>query len=485
MVRANLASVKSRHISACRYFSLPIFPNEVEVTVDGCVRLLPVPATEQPQAAGGNGDRLDGWKEIAVYVGKTIRTAQRWERELGMPIHRIPGTARDIVYALRTEIDAWRVTIETTKATTEPESQAPIEQTVRSSRYRWIVATVALFALSLLYLLLQSDGPPAHWRVVDDRLDVFDDQDRKLWEHRFEIPLLEAAYVDDAFPQKVSIQDLENDGRPELLFLTWGPEARYMNLYCFEHDGKVRFVYRPAEILTTSVVFGEKQYDPPFFLNQFIVGSHGSGKSIWVASLHHLWFPSVLQSLSNRGDIQSTYWSNGHITMLKEATISDTRLMLVGATNNEHHGASLAVLRHDSARGSSPAMDARFVCNSCGEGEPNLFLVFPRLDISAAMNTRPFVREVRLNRNEDMTVSVIHMGGPRGTPEEKLTSPVFYNFDSRFRIVGAELGVGYRHVHSILELAGKLDHKFSQTDETAVQPILSWDRTRFVPLTAR
>ena len=38
-------------------------------------------------------DRLNGWKEIAVFLGKGVRTVQRWERDHGLPIHRQGTTA--------------------------------------------------------------------------------------------------------------------------------------------------------------------------------------------------------------------------------------------------------------------------------------------------------------------------------------------------------------------------------------------------------
>jgi len=34
---------------------------------------------------------LDGWKEISNYLGKGVRTAQRYEQELGLPIRRTVG----------------------------------------------------------------------------------------------------------------------------------------------------------------------------------------------------------------------------------------------------------------------------------------------------------------------------------------------------------------------------------------------------------
>jgi hypothetical protein len=49
---------------------------------------------------------LSSWKEIAAYVGKGVRTVQRWAREQDFPIHR-PMAERRIVLAMPYEIDAW------------------------------------------------------------------------------------------------------------------------------------------------------------------------------------------------------------------------------------------------------------------------------------------------------------------------------------------------------------------------------------------
>lgn len=50
---------------------------------------------------------LNGWKEIAAYIGREQRTAVRWAIDRGMPVHRAPGQGRGTVYALPDEIDLW------------------------------------------------------------------------------------------------------------------------------------------------------------------------------------------------------------------------------------------------------------------------------------------------------------------------------------------------------------------------------------------
>ena len=50
---------------------------------------------------------LGSWKEIASYLGKGVRTVQRWEQELGLPVRRPNATAKGVVCSSREELDRW------------------------------------------------------------------------------------------------------------------------------------------------------------------------------------------------------------------------------------------------------------------------------------------------------------------------------------------------------------------------------------------
>jgi Tol biopolymer transport system component len=52
-------------------------------------------------------DRLDSWKEIAVYLKRDVTTVQRWEKREGMPVHRHLHDKMGSVYAFRADLDAW------------------------------------------------------------------------------------------------------------------------------------------------------------------------------------------------------------------------------------------------------------------------------------------------------------------------------------------------------------------------------------------
>ena len=51
--------------------------------------------------------RLDSWKEIAAFFGRDERTVRRWEKERGLPIHRVPGGGRGGVFAHADELREW------------------------------------------------------------------------------------------------------------------------------------------------------------------------------------------------------------------------------------------------------------------------------------------------------------------------------------------------------------------------------------------
>lgn len=51
---------------------------------------------------------LDSWKVISQYLDRDIRTCARWEKKLGLPIHRFDNSSsRSKVFAYKSEIDQW------------------------------------------------------------------------------------------------------------------------------------------------------------------------------------------------------------------------------------------------------------------------------------------------------------------------------------------------------------------------------------------
>lgn len=55
-----------------------------------------------PQTRG----RLNGWKDIAGALKRSVRTVQRWEHSSGLPVYR-QGSDGELIFAYEHELDQW------------------------------------------------------------------------------------------------------------------------------------------------------------------------------------------------------------------------------------------------------------------------------------------------------------------------------------------------------------------------------------------
>lgn len=128
----------------------------------------------------GTSSRLDSWKEIAAYLRRDVRTAQRWEEKEGLPVQREEHGSRASVYAEREELDAWL-------ANRRVLSSIEIVSSPRPVRRIWAIVGFAL----LLAVALATSGSRDVGRVT-----AFHERDWVLvdaFENRTGDPLLEGA----------------------------------------------------------------------------------------------------------------------------------------------------------------------------------------------------------------------------------------------------------------------------------------------------
>jgi CheY-like chemotaxis protein len=60
-----------------------------------------------PSVANTDRKVLNSWKEIAAYLGRGVRTLQRYEAIYGLPVRRVAGRDRTAVMALSDELNEW------------------------------------------------------------------------------------------------------------------------------------------------------------------------------------------------------------------------------------------------------------------------------------------------------------------------------------------------------------------------------------------
>jgi hypothetical protein len=79
------------------------FDTEILSTLAGCnAKPDSPPHLKDPE------NRLDSWKEIAVYLDREVRTVQRWEKREHLPVHRHLHRKVGSIFAFKHEIDSWR-----------------------------------------------------------------------------------------------------------------------------------------------------------------------------------------------------------------------------------------------------------------------------------------------------------------------------------------------------------------------------------------
>jgi Tol biopolymer transport system component len=109
--------------------------------------------------ADARSDRLDSWKEIAAYLGRGVRTVQRWETTEGLPVHRLGQDRTGPVFAYRQELDAWWRQ-QSSRLAPEP-AVAEKEKPPPASRNRWILVALGAGVIGFLTaaLLLRVPQP--------------------------------------------------------------------------------------------------------------------------------------------------------------------------------------------------------------------------------------------------------------------------------------------------------------------------------------
>jgi Tfp pilus assembly protein PilF len=112
----------------------------------------PVALNSELADIGVPRERLDSWKEIAAYLGRSERTVRRWEDKEGLPVHRLHHDKRGSVYAFAAELDAWRDSRSQLLDAAGPD--VPVPAAVAGRRTPWMV---------IASLVVVSTGAAGFW----------------------------------------------------------------------------------------------------------------------------------------------------------------------------------------------------------------------------------------------------------------------------------------------------------------------------------
>jgi hypothetical protein len=363
---------------------------------------------------------LSSWKEIAAYLGVGLRTAQIWEQERALPVHRLPG-GRGRVIATVAELDAWKRSgaLHTTEvlpaapsspATPEDSCALPLAAIIDarrlpSSRDWWrraawlgVAALVVLGFLALRYW----PGKPVSCRVERDTLVAVDNDGRECWRKPFPYPLIEANSPELA-SMDTWVGDLDGDGRNEVLFAPHSLTAAQEStpLICYNDRGVERWRFVNRQPVRTSA----EEFTPIFGLAAFLVTPRGTGLGnvVLVASTHYLYYPSQVVLLAPDGRLLAEYWHSGHLNRLQAADLDNdgkTEFYLAGI-NNAWHAATLVVLDQDHFAGASkePETPDHELLGFQPGNERNR-IIFPRSCLNTTFNPYNPVATFNVNYGE-------------------------------------------------------------------------------------
>jgi hypothetical protein len=107
---------------------------------------------------------LTSWKEIAKFVGKGVRTVERWERECGLPVRRPVGPKRRkcVVFAYRDELQEWM--------TARSRRRAACVIVPCSEKQRSVMQRSALLRTKLMKTIRESRRWQAENRALTDQI---------------------------------------------------------------------------------------------------------------------------------------------------------------------------------------------------------------------------------------------------------------------------------------------------------------------------
>jgi hypothetical protein len=409
---------------------------------------------------------LSGWKEIASHLGASVRTAQDYEKNLGLPVHRQPGE-KGRVFADPVELDAWRTSRNGSGSpvrTEEAAARAPSPAAVRDVWPRRVllaaVLTLPFLALGA-YLLVIPHGPLADFRVEGKRLIAYNSNGGELWRHTFDFDLQGELYRPEAEKRLIWIGDLEGRGQPVLLFAPKAVddiEAPSL-LLCFAADGNIKWRFRPGRAVTDA---SGRHMVPPYMIRnlQVIVGKRPADTRIVVSSNHYLNYPNQVAFLDVHGRVVGEYWHPGHLPYLRAADLAnDGRMdLLMAGVSNGNHQATLVVLDPLKVVGlmtANEVRDERYQLLGMQPAKEKAVVLFPRSAFSAGQD---YTRAIHLRVTKERLLVYVAEGEGEGAPQVLL-----YELDNGLNVMDlTPLSSEVVFLYQGLRARGLVDHPFSE-----------------------
>jgi len=412
--------------------------------------------------------RLDSWKAIAEYLGRDTATARRWEKTLGLPVHRIAGAGRS-VFAYTDDIDTWLASPRApgdhppaSPPADAPElpahspvaEAAPQASAIPPSRNGGLVRRAVAAAAVVVALLgtarwatsSRAAAAPLRITVTDHRIVALDEQGGERWRHDFPANT-QTILPGFASPVRVVGGERRTTYFVATAYRTQLPEGPIDGgeLSAFDASGTRQHAFSfDDEVAMRGTTFG-----PPWVMTDFAVGEPAGGGMVAVSAHHYMWSPSIVTALDRDWRRRATWTHDGWIESLKWA---GPGRLVAGGFDQEWNGGFAALLDTETMT-------------------PVRMVVMPRSEINLVTASR-FNRAILQPMNDRIIARTVEMSEERSQG----AIDVIYEFTPSLDVARASFSGRYWEMHRALEVQGKVRHSQAECpDRDGPREIVVWE----------
>jgi hypothetical protein len=347
---------------------------------------------------------LTSWKEIAQRLQVSVRTAQLWEKERGLPIRRVPGK-RGRVYLREEDLVVWLhghevlreeggeaaepSDAQTAVAAGEPAIPFLVSMLLHPPLAFMIFAGALVLALIIVWastVQAPETGEPATWRIEPDMLVVSNRMGHPLFSAYFSEGLREEPYGNgENFEPRIA--DLDGDGVNEVIFSAFTDRAEESALIVFDAYGRELWRHRPGLLVSTA----REAFDDIYTIADVHLLPQPDGTQDVLLSAHHrIFYPTVLTRLGPDGAVKARYWHAGHIghgadrLIVADVDTDGKPEVLLTGVSNARNAATLILLDPEDMDGAAyePELAYRFQQLPVAHEVARIF--FPRSSLTPA-----------------------------------------------------------------------------------------------------
>lgn len=299
------------------------------------------------------GRRIVGIKAIADYLDASERSVYRWEKELGLPLNRVSGSAGSSVYVYISELEEWLKKKESaSKALVKPrKSRALFISSVAAILL--IVITAIFFVLKGRQILFKTGIPnPITSTVSGNTVFVRDAKGKDIWPF---ITYFEKVDPETWLQRKIiDFLDIDEDGANEVVSRVYDPIAEKFYLTLFDNDGTPFW----KRTITNEQTYNGFHLKSHFLPARIQFAKRKDGQILIVSYWRHkARFQSFIVSHDLQGKLVQKYIHTGHLESLEiyDLDHDGTDEILFAGTNNLLGGEGvLGVLNLSDFRGVCP-----------------------------------------------------------------------------------------------------------------------------------